>query len=150
MLSKGGLFDTLRFAPDGGALVYVQPDFSSSRRSQRAAPLVLVSRSLESDSQERILARGKHPVFTPDGGWIVYSAAVRDGFRLWRMRPDGSGRTPIGAGSRDELSPAVSPDGRFIAYIAKEGGTNSLFVRRLDGSGDRLLLRDGAADWPVW
>jgi Tol biopolymer transport system component len=66
------------------------------------------------------------------------------------MRPDGSGRTPLGKGAHDERSPAVSPDGRFVAFIAEESGLDRLFVRRMDGSGDRILLGDGAVAWPVW
>ena len=42
------------------------------------------------------------PVFTPDGAWIVYSATGKQGNRLWRVRPDGTGRTPVGAGTEDE------------------------------------------------
>jgi Tol biopolymer transport system component len=51
---------------------------------------------------------------------------------------------------RDELDPAVSPDGRFIVYVAAEEGLNRLFVRRFDGSGDRILLSNGAVASPVW
>jgi TolB protein len=96
------------------------------------------------------LGRGRDPVFSPDGEWIVYSARVGGGWRLRRMRSEGGGRLPLGRGVRDEIEPAVSPDGSLVAYVSEEGGLHRLFVRRIDGSGDRLLLPDGAVARPVW
>ena len=88
---------------------------------------------------------------TQDGAWVVYSAPAGDSWRLRRMRLDGSGRTTIGRGIAAELDPAVSPDGRFVAYVShKDGEPDSLFVRRFDGTGDRVLLGTGAVAAPVW
>jgi hypothetical protein len=100
----------------------------------------------------RVVARGTDPVFTPDGTWIVYSAIGARGNRLFRVRPDGAGRTPIGAGTTDETQPAVSPDGAYVAYVSreKESQRERLRVRRFDGTGDRPFLTSGDADAPVW
>ncbi|HIL81869.1 MAG TPA: hypothetical protein EYG54_11510, partial [Myxococcales bacterium] len=46
--------------------------------------------------------------------------------------------------------PAVSPDGQHIAYVSNEDGIDRLYLRRMDGSGDRILLADGAAAFPIW
>jgi Tol biopolymer transport system component len=96
------------------------------------------------------LGRGRDPVFSADGEWIVYSARVGDGWRLRRMRTDGGGRLAVGRGVRDEIEPAISPDGSLVAYVSEESGLHRLFVRRVDGSGDRLLVADGAVARPVW
>jgi hypothetical protein len=101
-------------------------------------------------SKLKALGRGRDPVFSADGEWIVYSARIGDGWRLRRMRVGGGGKLPIGRGSRDEIEPAVSPDGSLVAYVSEEGGHQRLFVRRIDGSGDRLLLPDAAVARPVW
>ncbi|MEB2343624.1 MAG: hypothetical protein OZ948_02665 [Deltaproteobacteria bacterium] len=97
------------------------------------------------------VASGASPVFTPDGAWIVYVGRTTKGQRLYRVRPDGNGRTPLGAGITEETFPAVSPDGRFVAYVStEESGRERLWVRRLDGSGDRPLLGSGDGSLPVW
>jgi Tol biopolymer transport system component len=97
------------------------------------------------------VAIGANPVFTPDGAWIVYVGRTTKGQRLYRVRPDGSGRTPLGAGVTEETFPAVSPDGRYVAYVSvDEAGRERLWVRRIDGSGDRPLLNNGDGSLPVW
>jgi len=101
----------------------------------------------------RRLARGRDPVFTPDGRWIVYARKVQDRWRLWRMARNGAGKVALGGGPlrrSNELHPAVSPDGRFVAYVAEEQNRESLRIRRFDGSGDRPLLEGGDGASPVW
>lgn len=52
------------------------------------------------------------------------------GGRLVRIDPDGANQVPVGAAGRPALSPAWSPDGRWIAYMA--------FV----SSGQPIVLQD--------
>jgi len=102
-------------------------------------------------AKPRVIARGMDPVFTPDGAWIVYSARTAKGTRLFRIRPDGAGRTQIGGGPFDERQPSVSPDGAFVAYVVDDGTERDrLRVRRFDGTGDRPLVTSGDASTPVW
>jgi hypothetical protein len=109
----------------------------------------IVAHDLESGSR-RELAPGLHPVVTPDGQWVVYSARSGDAERTVRIRVDGSGRTAVGPSVRNEETPAVSPDGRYVVYVSEHNGLDRLFVKRFDGSGDRLLFDDAAVEWPIW
>jgi len=134
------------FSPDGSVLVFVS-------RTKDGGDVIVRLDPQEADPVMRTLTRGRDPVFVPDGSWIVYSAQVGRQHHLWKMRPDGSGKLPIGAGSRettDELHPAVSPDGNFVAYVSELEGRSYLRVRRIDGTGDRSLLDQGDGAWPVW
>jgi Tol biopolymer transport system component len=101
---------------------------------------------------ERRLTRGRDPSFSPDGKWIVYSQRVADIPRLWRIRPDGAGRTRVGrvGGKLRESGPSVAPDGSMLVYESVRKHRHRLFLRRLDGSGDSVLLSTGDGLHAVW
>jgi hypothetical protein len=154
VVARGELAESMRLSPDGDFAVYVRHIVAASSGRARGEPVELVLLPLDSAEGElaeaRVLGRGRYPTFTPDSQWIVYSGPWQGGWRLRRVRVDGSARSPVGRGSRDEKWPAVSPDGRFVVYVADSGGLDRLFVRRFDGSGDRILLDEGAVAIPVW
>lgn len=132
----------------GGTLVYVR----YMRRPGKRKPVgYLVAQGTAIGDQARILAPGKDPSFSPDGEWIVYTAPDGDSTRIRRMRPDGSGRSPLGQKERTESDPSISPDGRFVVYVGSEAGRpDRLFVKRFDGTGDRVLIADGGFAEPIW
>jgi dipeptidyl aminopeptidase/acylaminoacyl peptidase len=129
---------------DGGRIVYAVSD---PRRGD-------LLRWVDPASGEGgLLTRGRSPVFTPDGEWIVYSAPGAAGWKLWRMRADGSGKRNFGKSAFHENDPAVSPDGRFVVFAGSKqerSAISRLFVRPFDGSADRQLELSGSALLPVW
>jgi Tol biopolymer transport system component len=66
------------------------------------------------------------------------------------MRPDGTGRRPLGRSPFDEVDPAVSPDGRFVAYVSIQDDRPRLWVRSMDGAGQRPLVQEEDALLPAW
>lgn len=130
-------------APDGSAVVWVHESDEGRAELRMRAPI--------DTGETRVLALGRQPRFSRDGAWIVYSAPLRGDWRIWRMRSDGTGRAPIGSGQRSESRPALSPDGAFVVYVAsEEPPRKNLYLRRFDGSGDRILFADGDGENPVW
>jgi dipeptidyl aminopeptidase/acylaminoacyl peptidase len=152
-------------APGGGALSPIGPE--AFHMGLACSPTVaeiafvridpeqgrphLYVQSLDPPGEPREVAIGASPVFAPDGEWIVYVAPTTRGQRLFRVRRDGSGRTALGAGTTDENFPAVAPDGRYVAFVATdENDRERVWVRRMDGTGDRPLLSTGDGSVPVW
>jgi WD40-like Beta Propeller Repeat len=132
-------------SPTGPFVAYVTVEEDGSQ-------VVAVLALDDPDNKRHRFGRGTDPVFTPDGQWIVYAARTTQGQRLVRVRPDGTGRAPLGGGPDDESQPAVSPDGAYVAYVVTDPEKRErLRVRRFpDGSGDRPLVTTGDASAPVW
>lgn len=137
------------YSPDGRRLAYAPQTLAELARSGQSLPN-LVIQDVEPGGRRRELGPGVHPVFSPDGEWIVYSARRGKNLRTYRMRVDGTGRTPLGETVRNEDTPAISPDGKFVVYVSEHNGLSRLFVKRFDGTGDRLLYDDAAVEWPIW
>lgn len=129
-------------SPDGSIVVYVT---EPNRKTKW-----VMARDLRGSEEPRRLGPGSEPRFCGGSEWIVYSAPIQRGTRIWRVRPDGSGRSPIGRGVLDETDPTCSPDGRLVVYSATEEHAERLYVKRFDGSGDRILYADSNASHPVW
>jgi TolB protein len=58
------------------------------------------------------------------------------------MRPDGTDQRRLTEGKGLNVYPRFSPDGRRIAYLHQERGTNSLWVVNIGGSGRRQVLEE--------
>jgi sugar lactone lactonase YvrE len=163
LLSARGSGRLVRISSAGG-LAELTPGPSDFRPAcSPTAPLVAFIRvgadtqpqivviDLAAPATGRAVASGLHPAFTPDGDWIVYTGRTTKGPRLYRVRPDGTGRTPLGGGLIEEGQPAVSPDGAYVAYVATDlDRRERIWVRRFDGGGDRPLLDAGDGGMPVW
>nr|MCS5635347.1 hypothetical protein [Myxococcota bacterium] len=146
VLEEGGYPMGPRWASEGDLILYIAAD---DRPGTRDASAVVVREPLPGGKVSR-LAPGRDAVFSSDGSWIIFSSQGPRGWRLQRMRPDGSGRKALGTSALSARWPAISPDGRHVAYVSNEDGIDRLYLRRIDGSGDRILLEDGAVAFPVW
>jgi dipeptidyl aminopeptidase/acylaminoacyl peptidase len=88
---------------------------------------------------------------SPDGEWVVYSVGEANleedatHYDLWRARWDGSGRHPLTrTADEDEQTPAISPDGRRIAFLSDRGDKEAktqVWVMPSDGGEAEALTR---------
>lgn len=97
------------------------------------------------------------PSITPEkgvlGGSIVYiaKATPQEKWAIYRMRADGSDPIRLTFNDANDTAPAVSPDGRRIAFVSDRDGNREVYVMNADGSDQQNLTRDGAEDWtPAW
>jgi Tol biopolymer transport system component len=95
--------------------------------------------------------------WTPDGEWIVFReggvlasfSGVRD---ILRFRPEvDSVPEPLATTEADETGPALSPNGRWLAYVSTETGRREVFLTPFSST-ERWKVQvsvDGARG-PVW
>ncbi len=85
------------------------------------------------------------PDWSPSGDRIVFSGDSDEGWSVFTIRPDGSGRTQIT--DRDGFDPVWSPDGTLIAFVR----STQIWVARNDGSdAHQLTNEDGWTGSPAW
>ena len=61
------------------------------------------------------------PAFTPDGEWLVFASDREGGMEIWRLRLDSGQTLALTSEPGGAFMPRVSPDGRFVAYLATAG-----------------------------
>jgi serine/threonine-protein kinase len=139
------------FSHDGGSVVY---NCCSDRRGY----LVLYS----------TLADGSgHPVrlptdstmhqqpftWTAGGAELLYTQgpdSMAGGMDIWTVPVNGSGRPrPLMQTAANETQPALSPDGRWLAWMTDASGRPEVMVRRYPDGPSVPVSRDGGME-PVW
>ncbi len=145
LTNYGGTEADGAISPDGRSFVFVSdhggtPDIWL-RQISGGDPVRLTNDAAEESNLE----------YAPDGESIFFTLTDASGPGIWRIGALGGQPRKILSNAR---LPALSRDGRNIAYFRNEpGGLNVLTVSALDGSATRALTRDlrpGNAVRPAW
>ena len=97
--------------------------------------------------------------WTPDGKTLAFTQRnPGTGMDLMTLSVDGSEKTgwkpqqPKAFLNTQffESDPEFSPDGRWIAYISNESGTNEIYVRPFPGPGGKTQISTGGGSLPQW
>jgi serine/threonine-protein kinase len=111
---------------------------------------------------QRLLNRKNNVVpysFFPDGQRLAYQELDPDsGFDLWTLaldttdpdHPKPGKAEPFLRTSSNERFPAVSPDGRWIAYTSNESGRDEVWVRPFQGPGGKTPISNAGGTLPIW
>ncbi|HYK05729.1 MAG TPA: protein kinase [Thermoanaerobaculia bacterium] len=98
----------------------------------------------EGEAPRRLTAEkteGSHGVAALADGRIVLTSLESGNPDLWIMNGDGSGRTLLTRDGQRNRAPVVTPDERYIVYLANTGKDVELCRMNLDGSDRRVLSR---------
>jgi serine/threonine-protein kinase len=90
---------------------------------------------------------------TRDGRWLVLrrSTAEQGAGDLYAVKTGDTTLVPLVTTPAVELSPAVSPDGRWLAYSSDESGTAEVYVRPFpDAATARWQVSSSGGTNPVW
>jgi serine/threonine-protein kinase len=125
------------FALENGGLFSMPADGSAPRKP------ILESR--------RQLFEG---LWSADAKWFIYreGGGGGDSRDIFARRTEGdTTRVPLLTAPADEYAPALSPDGRWLAYTTDESGRTEVFVRPFpEVTAARLQVSTAGGTEPVW
>ncbi len=81
------------------------------------------------------------PAVTPDGKWVIYQRATGGTPTLWKAPIDGGNPTQVT--TTLSMRPAVSPDGKLVAFWQKQdkpGAPWQIAITALEGGGNTKLF----------
>jgi serine/threonine-protein kinase len=148
-LTFGGSDRRPAWSPDGRTIAFIRDTLNTG---------IVVSRPADGSGQDRRLVqldrRIQEVSWSPDGRWLLVrtdngEAGAGD---ILAVRTSGDTTpVPVLASRFTELSPAVSPDGRWIAYTSDESGTSEVYVRPFPATGGgRWQVSNGGGSSPRW
>jgi TolB protein len=89
------------------------------------------------------------PSYTPKGNSLVVAGFQNGKSQVYSINADDGSNNQLTNVQDGAYDPAASPDGNFIAYIARKGSSSELWVMHADGSSP-LLLSNQASRYPAW
>jgi len=137
------------WSPDGKTIFY---------HSAAQGGIHLYSKAADGSGADQGLTSTKDaeeafPTASPDGRYLVYSrrSPSQPGTDLWALPLFGD-RTPIPIVQTGftKTGPAVSPDGKWLAYITNESGRNEVYITPFPGGGAKWQVSTNGGSAAHW
>ncbi len=89
---------------------------------------------------------------SPDGRSLVYQRMnPKTGWDIWALPLGGDGKSvAVVQTDADERTARLSPDGRWVAFVANTSGVFEVYVQPFPGPGRRLQVSTKGGDQPQW
>ena len=138
------------WSPDGSRIAFT---------SSKVGPLNLFWKQADGSGTDERLAASEHPQaansWSPDGRELIYVEQSAATGRDIRMLSTHGGRNtqPILQSNGNETGPALSPDGRWLAYVSDESGRNEVYIRPFPsavGSSAKWQISTQGGGEPLW
>jgi Tol biopolymer transport system component len=93
-----------------------------------------------------------HPQsWSPNGELLVYERVAPDNNSdIWAINADGSQPTELVSSSFNESYPSISPDGRWMAYVSDESGSDEIYVTTFPEPARRWQVSTDGGTYPRW
>ena len=146
-LTTSGNVDGPEWTPDGRRILFTAPD--------AGRPAFWWQPADGSAPAERLgQASGFDATITPDGHTLVFMRQIDGRWGIWSARVDGDPASHVPrsvlTGPYNIYMPAISPDGRWLAYVSTESGSDEVYVRPFPGPGSATRVSDGGGVEPLW
>jgi Tol biopolymer transport system component len=152
------------WSPDGSRIA-----FQSNRQGQFA---LYVKPSSGAGTEELLLSTTQSLLprdWSPDGRFVLFDSAgdPKTGTDLWVLPMSGDPSTPLpsatlgtgGAGRKpvaflqtafNESDGHFSPDGKWVAYVSNENGSDQVYVAPFPGPGGKWQISAAGGSRPTW
>jgi Tol biopolymer transport system component len=165
--NRSGKFQIYRMPATGGQAVQLTTDprgAHSPAWSSDGRKIVFVSTDATGDAIVIADADGTHrtvvdvapgnqgPQWMPNGRQILFASGNEPNLNLYLVNLDGSNRRNIAPNSGTDYDPAVSPDGKKVAFVSRTSTRGArLMLMDIDGRNRReASSTDGALEQPAW
>jgi eukaryotic-like serine/threonine-protein kinase len=138
------------WTPDGKTVFYA---------STAKGPPHIYAKAADGSGPERSVLETPDTVelsrsFSPDGRFLVYErrlAKSETGYHLWALPLFGDGKPfPIVQDASDESLPAVSPDGKWMAYRSNESGRQEIYITAFPAGGAKWQVSTNGGTAAKW
>jgi eukaryotic-like serine/threonine-protein kinase len=135
------------WSPDGTGIVFA---------SSRNGTFDLYRKNSAGAGQEEVLLKSDHPKtpedWSADGRYVLYREQdPKTGWDLWVLPLTGDRKPqPVLRTAFSEIQGRFSPDGRWIAYVSNESGTDLVYVQNFPPSGNKWQISTGGGFQPRW
>lgn len=138
------------WTPDGKTVLYASTVNGSPH---------IYGKSADGSGAQRVVLASSDVVevpgsFSPDGRYLVYERRLtksETGYHLWVLPLFGDGKPfPIVQTAFEEMEPAVSPDGKWMAYQNNESGRREVYITAFPGGGAKWQVSTNGATTPKW
>jgi eukaryotic-like serine/threonine-protein kinase len=142
-LTFSGNNEFLAWTPDGRSLVYAGDSLVRIQPADRSAPeRILLSAGPRITNQVSV-----------GGKWLAYAvqdpadASTSD---IFIALLDSTRGRPYQATPFGETAPALSPDGKWMAYVSDESGRAEVYASAMPVAGAREVISNNGGQEPVW
>jgi eukaryotic-like serine/threonine-protein kinase len=142
------------WSPGGDQLV-----FRSNRASTIGVELYLTSASpggavkkffALDDAGSRTISNAIPTYWPPSGDVLFYVATADAGYGIWTKAVEQGSPRVILDTKDNELHPAVSPDGRWMAYASDQSGRYEIYVQDFPGGAQQTVVSTNGGMQPQW
>jgi serine/threonine-protein kinase len=147
LTSEGPVSFRPAWAPDGQRVAFI---------SNRGGGFGVWTTRADGAGSAELLAAVDGPIYgaswSADGEWLFMQSGRAGTRNILAMRPGrDSVPAPLMPAGFDDRAPALSPDGRWLAYVSSESGGSNVFVRPFPNvEAGRWQVSQGGAGEPVW
>jgi serine/threonine-protein kinase len=92
-------------------------------------------------------------IMSRDAAWLIYRTGFGDGNEniYARRRTGETTSVALAATAARETAPTLSPDGRWIAFVSNETGSNEVYVQSFpDAGGRKWPVSSSGGSEPLW